>query len=82
MLKPLNDEATALCVTAERAFLRTLEGSCRTPIGGLAELSDGQLTMRGEVLSPDGKERYRGTKSRRGGERHPHRRRTCRGASR
>lgn len=63
LLKPLNDEATALCVTAERAFLRTLEGSCRTPIGGLAELSGGQLTMRGEVLSPDGKERYRGTRS-------------------
>lgn len=65
LLQPLNDEATALCVTAERAFLRTLEGSCRTPIGGLAELSDGQLKMRGEVLSPDGKERYRGDK---GGE--------------
>ncbi len=63
ILQPLNDEATALCVTAERAFLRTLEGSCRTPIGGLAELSAGQLTMRGEVLSPDGKERYRGEKS-------------------
>jgi len=63
LLAPLNDEATALCVTAERAFLRTLEGSCRTPIGGLAELSAGQITMRGEVLSPDGKERYRGTKT-------------------
>jgi len=63
LLGPLNDEATALCVTAERAFLRTLEGSCRTPIGGLAELAAGQITMRGEVLSPDGKERYRGTKT-------------------
>lgn len=63
LLQPLNDEATALCVTAERAFLRTLEGSCRTPIGGLAELATGQLTMDGEVLSPDGKERYRGTRT-------------------
>lgn len=63
LLAPLNDEATALCVTAERAFLRMLEGSCRTPIAGLAELNDGQLTVRGEVLSPDGKERYCGTRS-------------------
>jgi len=63
LLQPLNDEATALCVTAERAFLKTLEGSCRTPIGGLAELAGGQLTMGGEVLSPDGKERYRGTRT-------------------
>ncbi|MEQ8823975.1 MAG: hydroxymethylbilane synthase [Filomicrobium sp.] len=60
LLAALNDEVTALCVTAERAFLRTLEGSCRTPIGGIAELSGGQLTLRGEVLSPDGKERYHG----------------------
>lgn len=63
LLKPLNDEETALCVTAERAFLRTLEGSCRTPIGGLAQLSGGQLTIQGEMLSPDGKERYHGARS-------------------
>lgn len=63
LLKPLNDEATALCVTAERAFLRTLEGSCRTPIGGIAQLHEGKLTLRGEVLSPDGQERYHGERS-------------------
>lgn len=61
LLAPLNDEATALCVTAERAFLRTLEGSCRTPIGGLAELQGGEIQMRGEVLSPDGRECFRGS---------------------
>lgn len=63
LLAPLNDEVTALCVTAERAFLRTLEGSCRTPIGGIAQFSEGGLTLRGEVLSPDGKERYAGERS-------------------
>ena len=63
LLGPLNDEKTALCVTAERAFLKELEGSCRTPIGGLAELADGHLTMRGEMLSPDGTERYEGERS-------------------
>lgn len=59
-VSPLNDEVTALCVTAERAFLRTLEGSCRTPIAGLARLDGGTLRLEGEVLSPDGSERYAG----------------------
>jgi hydroxymethylbilane synthase len=54
LIAPLNDEATALCVAAERAFLAVLDGSCRTPIAGLAELADGTLRFRGEILSPDG----------------------------
>jgi len=41
-------------VTAERAFLEQLDGSCRTPIGGLAELKDGRLRFRGQILTPDG----------------------------
>lgn len=54
LIAPLNDEATALCVVAERAFLGRLEGSCRTPIGGLARLGDGALTFHGQILKPDG----------------------------
>lgn len=54
IIAPLDDQATALCVTAERAFLGTLEGSCRTPIAGLARLEGGTLTFKGETLSPDG----------------------------
>lgn len=54
-LAPLNHPETAICVTAERAFLAKLEGSCRTPIGGLAELTGSNLTLRGEILTPDGK---------------------------
>jgi hydroxymethylbilane synthase len=50
----LNDAATALCVAAERAFLAKLDGSCRTPIAGLAELRGGMLRFRGEILTPDG----------------------------
>ena len=57
-LAPLNDAATALAVTAERAFLARLEGSCRTPIAGHARLEGGLLHFRGQVLSPDGKLRY------------------------
>ena len=58
LLAPLNDAATALCVAAERAFLATLEGSCRTPIAGLAELRGGTLRIRGEILTPDGTQCY------------------------
>jgi hydroxymethylbilane synthase len=58
LIAPLNHEPTALCVTAERAFLEHLEGSCRTPIAGLAELADGRLVFRGEILLPDGRIAY------------------------
>ena len=54
-LVPLNHPETAICVTAERAFLAKLEGSCRTPIAGLAELSGTTLSFKGEILTPDGK---------------------------
>jgi hydroxymethylbilane synthase len=54
VLVPLNHEPTALAVTAERAFLAMLEGSCRTPIAALAELAGARFTFRGMILSPDG----------------------------
>ena len=54
-LVPLNHRDTATCVAAERAFLAKLEGSCRTPIAGLAELKDGGLVFRGSILTPDGR---------------------------
>lgn len=63
LIAPLNHEPTALAVTAERAFLRKLEGSCRTPIAGLAELNGSKLLFRGQVLSPDGKASYRAERS-------------------
>ena len=56
LLKPLNDEATEVCVSAERAFLAVLDGSCRTPLAGLAEISGDQLRLRACVLSMDGKQ--------------------------
>ncbi|MGK2285543.1 hydroxymethylbilane synthase [Pedomonas sp. V897] len=51
----LNHAETALAVAAERAFLARLDGSCRTPIAALATLeADGQVRIRGQILSPDG----------------------------
>ncbi|WP_425407287.1 hydroxymethylbilane synthase [Hwanghaeella sp.] len=54
LLAPLNDPDTAWRVTAERAFLAELDGSCRTPIGGLAEAVGDQVRFRGLVARPDG----------------------------
>jgi hydroxymethylbilane synthase len=53
-LTPLHDSASAVCVTAERAMLAALDGSCRTPIAGFAELTGGRLRLRAMLLSPDG----------------------------
>lgn len=55
---PLHDPQTAATVEAERAFLEVLDGSCRTPIAGLATIHDGKLHFRGEVLRPDGSESF------------------------
>ncbi len=63
LLAPLNDAATALCVAAERAYLAQLEGSCRTPIAGYAELDDGTLRLRGEILTPDGAHAHSASRS-------------------
>jgi hydroxymethylbilane synthase len=68
LLAPVNDESTALAVTAERAFLAKLEGSCRMPIAGLAELAEGRLCFRGMILTPDGRKRYAAQRSVRAAE--------------
>ena len=57
LLTPIHDIETGIRLAAERAFLAALDGSCRTPIGGLAELAGGELRFRGEIIRPDGSER-------------------------
>lgn len=53
-LAPIHDPETQIRLDAERAFLGVLDGSCRTPIGGLATIADGTLRFKGIVLKPDG----------------------------
>lgn len=53
-LAPLHDVETAYAVTAERALLEALDGSCRTPIAALGEVAGDRLTLRSRLLSPDG----------------------------
>ncbi len=54
MLAAIHDGPTGQRLAAERAFLAALDGSCETPIGGLAELDGGNLRLRGEILRTDG----------------------------
>jgi hydroxymethylbilane synthase len=56
MLEAIHDGPTGQRLAAERAFLEGLDGSCETPIAGLAELDGGTLRLRGEILRPDGSE--------------------------
>jgi hydroxymethylbilane synthase len=63
LLAPLHDQPTALSVAAERAFLAKLDGSCRTPIAGLAVLTDNRLLFRGMILTPDGSQCHETSRS-------------------
>ncbi len=54
LVAALDHEESRIRTTAERAFLAALDGSCRTPIAGLAEMHEGGLTFRGQILRPDG----------------------------
>jgi hydroxymethylbilane synthase len=60
LLRPLHDPASAACVGAERAMLAALDGSCRTPIAGLAQLDGDWLMLEGLLLKPDGSVEIRG----------------------
>ena len=60
LIGQLNCAQTQICVRAERAMLAGLDGSCRTPISAMADLeTDGNLHLRGAVLSLDGKACFR-----------------------
>ena len=53
----LHDESTAICVKAERDFLKTLLGGCSTPISALAKIKNNELHFIGNIFSLDGKEK-------------------------
>jgi len=54
LLDAINHAETAIALTAERAFLKVLDGSCRTPIAGHAAIAAGRLSFRGLIAKPDG----------------------------
>jgi hydroxymethylbilane synthase len=56
IVNALNHVPSELAVTCERAFQAALDGSCRTPIAGLATITESTLSFKGEVLAPDGRD--------------------------
>lgn len=54
LLQPLHHESTSLCVRAERALNRHLQGGCQVPIAAFAEWRGERLHLRGLVGAPDG----------------------------
>lgn len=55
LLAPINDPSAFAALEAERAYLAALDGSCRTPIGGLATVEGNRIELRGIIVTPDGK---------------------------
>jgi hydroxymethylbilane synthase len=58
LVEPIDHAASHLAAACERGFLAALDGSCRTPIAGLAQVENGELTFRGEVLALDGRKAW------------------------
>lgn len=64
-LRRLSDGETVLAVSAERALLSDLQGGCRVPLGAWARFEEGKLRLDACVLSPDGAESVRRSRSQR-----------------
>lgn len=56
VLTTVSNEITYACVMAERAFTRALNATCSSPVACFAVLEDGDLRMRAQLFSEDGKE--------------------------
>ncbi len=54
IIAQIDDWTTRTCVTAERAFVRSLRSGCLAPVGVLATIVDGMLRLSGMVAAPDG----------------------------
>ena len=55
IVEALDHAPTHTAISAERAMLKVLDGSCRTPVGALTTLGNGTVTLKGQILSLDGK---------------------------
>ncbi len=55
LVQLVNDREAEICVKAERALLKSLEGGCQIPIGAYAVLNEDNVVLEGMVGSLDGK---------------------------
>ena len=58
LIYKVNNSTTFNCVNAERTMLKTIEGNCDTAVGGLATINNNLLTLKSELFSVDGKQRF------------------------
>ena len=58
ILKKINDKETFYCIQAERALLEAIGGDCDTAVGGLAKLSNDNISLKSELFSNDGKKKF------------------------
>ena len=57
-ISKVNDITTYNCVIAEREMLKTIEGDCDTAVGGLATIDNNLITLKSELFSLDGKQKF------------------------
>jgi hydroxymethylbilane synthase len=55
----IDDRTTQTLALAERAFVATLGGSCHSPVAAFAEIVDGKVRFRAQILSEDGRDQVR-----------------------
>ena len=58
LIHKINDPNTLSCVIAERTMLKTIKGDCDTAVGGLATINNNLITLRSELFSTDGKQKF------------------------
>jgi hydroxymethylbilane synthase len=58
IIKRINDTETSLCAIAERKVLQTIGGNCETAIGGFAEITNNNLTLKAQLFSDEGHESF------------------------
>ena len=59
ILAPINHPATFVALETERSFLSALDGSCQTPIGGVAVIAADLIDFQGIIVAPDGSRFHR-----------------------
>ena len=57
MLTIIDDRSTHAIANVERAFVRALGGNCHSPVAALAVIENGEMWMRAELYSADGREK-------------------------
>ena len=58
LIKRINDNTTNLCAIAERKMLQTIGGDCDTALGGLAEIENHNLKLKGQLFSDSGQDSF------------------------